>query len=347
MAWLDDRIWAHPKIRDVPRATRWEYAASVAYASGFHTEGMLTAGQLKAIECTPKDRELLIKVGLWEDASADGNDGAIRIHDWKDHNGKRDQKRRADRLRKRAARAKDAEMSAGQGADSPQDKVSENEGVSAGQASDGPRVRDRRRPPDDGVKSEGLQDTTAAVTPKNTTSTSAASSDEEPDFEHPETAAAVEAAATEQAILAACKRFGAEPNVAEPWARQLTGIELEAIVARMEMKIRRGTVDVVPGQFVDLMQRQVRENLKKAAAVTIRIPTSEETLHSDALAYAVGHHPWDVVADLLGRKMKKLDVPAERRDALLAVLHTAYDSRLAHAEPDLGDEEPDLEHAAV
>lgn len=347
MAWLDDRIWAHPKIRDVPRATRWEYAASVAYASGFHTEGMLTAGQLKAIECTSKDRELLIRVGLWEDASADGNDGAIRIHDWKDHNGKRDQKRRADRLRKRAARAKEAEMSAGQGADSPQDKLVENQDVSAGQTSDGPRVRDRRRPPDDGVKSEGLQDTTAAVTTKSTTSTTAASSDEEPELEHPETAAAVEAAATEQAILAACKRFGADPNIAEPWARQLTGSELQAIIARVEMKIRRGTVDVVPGQFVDLMQRQVRENLKKATAVTIRIPTSEETLHADTVAYARGHHPWDVAADLLGRKMKKLDVPAERRDALLAELHTAYHGHLADGESDLSDEEPDLEAPAA
>lgn len=158
MAWLDDRIWAHPKIRNVPRATRWIYAAALAYASGFHTEGVLTAGQLKAIECTQKDRQLLVAAGLWEDASTDANVGAIRIHDWKDHNGKRDEKRRADRLRKRAARAKEAEMSAGQGTDSPADKPRTRKGASAGQTSDRPRARARRRPPDDGsdrVTNEG------------------------------------------------------------------------------------------------------------------------------------------------------------------------------------------------
>lgn len=151
MAWLDDRIYAHPKIRNVPRATRWSYAAALAYSSGFGTKGVLTDGQLKAIECTKRDRELLIKVGLWEDAGR----GAIRIHDWKDHNGKRDQRREADRLRKRAARAKDAETSAGHNADKPQT----DDAVSAGQTVDRPRAPARRRPPDDGsdrVTYEGL-----------------------------------------------------------------------------------------------------------------------------------------------------------------------------------------------
>lgn len=332
MAWLDNRLWAHPKIRNVPKPARWEYVAAVTYSSGFGTGGLLTAGQLKVIECTPNERKLLINAGLWEDAG----DGAIRIHDWEEHNSKNDQKRLNDRERKRRQREREADASRGQERDTGRDVTR-----------DVPRARGGGRAPDDGMKSEVLQDTTAAVTSKSTTSTTAASTDEEPDFEHPETAAAVEAAATEQAIHAACKRFGAEPNIAEPWARQLAGSELEAIIARMEMKIRRGTVDVVPGQFVDLMQRQVRENLKKATAVTIRIPTSEETLHADALAYAVGHHPWDVAADLLTRKMTKLDIPAKRRDELLTELHTAYDNHLADAEPDLDDEEPDLEHAAV
>lgn len=160
--------------------------------------------------------------------------------------------------------------------------------------------------------------------------------DEEPELEEP---AAAEAAATERAILEACTRFGAEPNIAEPWARQLTGADLTAITAKMEMKIRRGTVERVPGQFVDLLQRQVRANIRTSTAVTVKIPTLEETLHADVLSYARGQHPWDVAAELLSRKMTKLDVPAERHASLLAELEAAY---INHR-----DEEPDLDHAAA
>lgn len=166
MAWLDNRIWAHPKIRDVPRATRWEYAAALAYASGFGTKGVLTAGQLKAIECTPRDRELLIRVGLWEDASADGNDGAIRIHDWDDHNGKSDAKREADRKRKRAERAKTQKTSDGHGSD----RSRTDRGQTVGPSEPGPRARARGRAPDDEVSSEegppAVEVRTESSTPK-------------------------------------------------------------------------------------------------------------------------------------------------------------------------------------
>lgn len=122
MSWLDDRLWCHPKILGVPKPVRWEYAAAVMYSSGFHTGGRLSAGQLKAIECTTKDRAALIKVGLWED---DG-EGGIIIHDWDDHNGKRDARRASDRARKRAARANER----------PQDKVRTDAGQTSGQSAE-------------------------------------------------------------------------------------------------------------------------------------------------------------------------------------------------------------------
>lgn len=316
MAWLDNRLWAHPKVRNVPRAARWEYVAAVTYASGFGTGGLLTAGQLKAIECTQTDRRLLINAGLWEDAG----DGSIRIHDWDEHNSKSDEKRLQDRERKRKQRQREADMSRGQERDIQRDVTR-----------DVPRARGGGRPRDDGMTNEEGPDTTAADTPKSTSSTTEASYAEEPNTEHLEDPAAAAEGATESAILDACKRFGAEPNIAEPWARQLAGNELEAIAAKMEMKIRRGTVEHVPGHFVDLLKRQVRANVKAATHVTIHIPTLEENLETDVLAYARGQHPWDVAADLLGRKMAKLDVPAERRDDLLSDLRRVYDAHQADA----------------
>lgn len=155
MAWLDDRIWCHPKITNVPRATRWEYAAALAYSSGFSTGGHLSPGQLKTIECTSRDRNLLIASGLWDDDGA----GGIFIHDWATHNGKRDARKAADRERKRAERAKTGDD---RPQDSPQDErptfgrlsAGQSGGRSAGQGVDGPilgpRARARRRAPDDG-----------------------------------------------------------------------------------------------------------------------------------------------------------------------------------------------------
>lgn len=166
--------------------------------------------------------------------------------------------------------------------------------------------------------------TTAAAGVQRTSSTTEANYAE---TEHLQEPAAAQVAATEPAIHDACKRFGAEPNIAEPWARQLTAGDLETIVAKMESKIRRGTVERVPAQFVDLMQRQVKANVKKRAAVTIHIPTLEETVHADVAQYARGGTPWDVAADLLTRKMRKLDVPAEQRDQLLDELHAIYDDQ--------------------
>lgn len=100
MAWLDDRIWAHPKIAGVPVAARWLYVCSIAYSSGFGLYGILDKGQLRALGATPRTKEALIVAGLWEDAG----DGRIEIHDWAEHNEQRDgrvaESRRIERRRK-------------------------------------------------------------------------------------------------------------------------------------------------------------------------------------------------------------------------------------------------------
>lgn len=100
MAWIDDRIWCHPKFADISSDAAWAYVKGVAYSAGFSTAGHLTPGQLKTLGIGPKDSRALLACGLWET-----NGNGIVIHDWDEHNGKRDARRAADRDRKRTARS--------------------------------------------------------------------------------------------------------------------------------------------------------------------------------------------------------------------------------------------------
>lgn len=98
MAWVDDRIWCHPKYADVSKQARWGAVAAIAYSSGFATNGYLTNGQVTQLGVTRKERLELVTVELWHEV-----DGGIEIHDWDEHNGKRDARKAADADRKRAA----------------------------------------------------------------------------------------------------------------------------------------------------------------------------------------------------------------------------------------------------
>jgi hypothetical protein len=108
MAWLDDRIWCHPKFLGLSDAAFATYCKGLAYSSGWGTGGHLNADQQRVIGCTTKTRDELVTAGVWDWTDAAGS---VQIHDWDDHNGRRDERRRKDKERKRAAR------SAGNGAD--------------------------------------------------------------------------------------------------------------------------------------------------------------------------------------------------------------------------------------
>jgi hypothetical protein len=121
VAWVDDRIWCHPKYANVSKPARWTAVSAIAYSSGFGTAGVLSNGQLAQIGATPKERRELVAAGLWHDLE----DG-IQIHDWDEHNSSRDERKAKDRERKRAVRA--AAKSTGTSADSPQDTARTNNG---------------------------------------------------------------------------------------------------------------------------------------------------------------------------------------------------------------------------
>lgn len=122
MAWIDDRIWCHPKFTDLSAPAFRAYVNGVAYASGMSTRGHLTSEQQKLVGGTSKVRNELVRAQLWDE-----NSNGIVVHDWEEHNGKRDERRAADRERKRLARAKERKTSAGTSA-------GQSRGTSAGTA---------------------------------------------------------------------------------------------------------------------------------------------------------------------------------------------------------------------
>lgn len=113
MAWLDDRVWCHPKLADVSDRSFRVWISGMAYSSGFGTKGILSAGHQRTIGSDARSRRELVAAGLWHEI-----DQGIEINDWDEHNGKRDARRVADRERKRAARSagKSSGTSAGQSA---------------------------------------------------------------------------------------------------------------------------------------------------------------------------------------------------------------------------------------
>lgn len=119
MAWVDDRIWCHPKFVDLSDPTKWLWVKGIAYSSGFYTKGWLTKGQQQTIGSAPRTRAELIKAGLWDERPG----GAVYIHDWEEHNGARDRQREKDRERKRVERARD--KSTPRPSDSPSDSPSD------------------------------------------------------------------------------------------------------------------------------------------------------------------------------------------------------------------------------
>lgn len=121
MAWIDDRIWCHPKLVGLTDSAFRTYVHGLAYAAGMSTGGHLDRSQIRLVSVKKRDENELKNARLWDE----NHDGGVIIHDWQEHNGKRDARRAADRERKRLSRAVTGDLSAGHDADkhadSPQD----------------------------------------------------------------------------------------------------------------------------------------------------------------------------------------------------------------------------------
>lgn len=124
VAWLDDRAWCNPKLVNLSDRAHRVYVNSLSYSSGMHLRGALSPQQQRLVGATPAIRRELIQAGLWDELP-----DHIYIHDWYEHNAKRDERKAADRERKRAARAADnpkerpADSPADIPTDAPQDRT--------------------------------------------------------------------------------------------------------------------------------------------------------------------------------------------------------------------------------
>lgn len=123
-AWLDERIWCHPKFTDISSNAFRAYIYSLAYSSGFECKGHLTAGQQKAIGTTGRVRAELIRACLWEE----GPGGSIDIHDWDGHNAKREARRFANRAASKRYRDTNVRRSSSK-SDDARDDVAGDGGV--------------------------------------------------------------------------------------------------------------------------------------------------------------------------------------------------------------------------
>ncbi len=100
MAWLDDRVWCHPKLADLSDRAFRVWVNGIAYSTGFGTQGRLTPGQQRTVGANKKVTGELVAAGLWL-----LDDTTVIYHEWDEKNGKRDARRAADRERKRLARS--------------------------------------------------------------------------------------------------------------------------------------------------------------------------------------------------------------------------------------------------
>lgn len=84
MAWLDDRIRDHPKMIGLSDAAFRAWILALTYCSQHATGGHLEAA-LRVIRVRKRVENELVSAGLW-DRESDG----LWIHDWQEHNEKRD-----------------------------------------------------------------------------------------------------------------------------------------------------------------------------------------------------------------------------------------------------------------
>lgn len=128
MAWLDDRAWCHPKFTDLSAEAFRVYWCGVSYSSGMSTGGVLSPAQQRMLGSDEDIYAELVAAVLWNVRGTD-----VEIHDWADHNGKRDARKAADRERKRLARLADRDgippaVPADSPTDSPADAPPEKTG---------------------------------------------------------------------------------------------------------------------------------------------------------------------------------------------------------------------------
>lgn len=120
-----------------------------------------------------------------------------------------------------------------------------------------------------------------------------------------------------------------------PLAEQLPHDVFNQVVKRVHDRKSTGSVKNDVGLLVDLLRTTVRAVEYAAAseaAARREAMTPAHEVTATARGYAINHHPWDVVQELLERRIARLTPSEADRGELLGIARDAYD-QAADPEP--------------
>lgn len=116
MPWfkVDDQLHSHPKPRRASLAALGLWALCGSYSMAYKLDGFVPGWYVISHRDGRKHADALVRVGLWENATHNGEDG-YRFHDWNDYQPTSEEieaEREAARERQRAYRQKRREARA-------------------------------------------------------------------------------------------------------------------------------------------------------------------------------------------------------------------------------------------
>lgn len=113
---VDDTIHSHPKMRRASLSALGLWAVCGSYCMSYKTDGFVPGWFVVQHRCGGKLAAELVRVGLWENATRDGEAG-YQFHDWLDYQQsaeeiERDRIRARDRQRQSRARLRQGKKGA-------------------------------------------------------------------------------------------------------------------------------------------------------------------------------------------------------------------------------------------
>lgn len=140
-----------------------------------------------------------------------------------------------------------------------------------------------------------------------------------------ETAAADEAPRL-ATITAAAARYSADVGVLEPEARAIPALLFDDVIERVHARCETGHITNPAGLLIQLTRKARKEADKRAAIVNGTARPVDEDVLFDARSYARGDHPWDVAAELITRKLTRLEIEVDDQVDLLERAADAYNA---------------------
>lgn len=329
MAWLDDRIQTHPKIVALSDRAYRAWINCLCYCSMHGTGGHLDAAI--SVHRIPKTivREL-VRARVWDE-----EDDGFWVHDWQEHNEKRDEAREEKRAQARERQRRHREkvrltsqktnpVTRDSHANVTRD-TERDESVTVLAGARPPRARDHDH--DQGSRQEQQQNNPnnpalhAAQTNSSKTGKPAAA--EPPDQP-------LSDIDIEQAVRTLPGHDPGSLSQILPLAEHLPAPLFHDALHRTRARIAGGTVTNACGLFVQLLKVAGTEHHQRQAAetqATLETWTAEHDVAHAARSYARGKHPWHVAEELLTHRIERIANNGDQ-PRLLELAQAAYNNEL-------------------